>query len=153
MFNGSFSFRCSPFSFSCLDGTCIPLESVCNSVRNCLDFRDSSESSADENEILCEVNRKCETDLHQCNLGQGNGGGVKCISKDKLCDGIRDCEQGGSDESSVICNAESSPQGSRSSRHVLPMDNENNNKFQHCPPLHESDVYMYAIKIWKCYKY
>ncbi|OXA42944.1 Prothrombin [Folsomia candida] len=114
--------------FSCFDGTCIPLESVCNSVRNCLEDTDS-----DEHDVLCDINRTCGGDpsLHQCNLG---GGG--CISKQRICDGVRDCDQG-SDESPILCNREIIIAGSRSSRHIS-KDNSLPQQ-QHCPSIHESD--------------
>jgi hypothetical protein len=67
--------RCSPSSFSCSDGRCIPMDMVCDSVRHCL------ENGLDENEILCETNRKCDSvrlKSHQCSLAG------KCISKHQV---------------------------------------------------------------------
>lgn len=81
--------RCSPFSFSCSDGGCTSLEAVCDFVPNCVD-------ESDEEERFCQANNRCEGNTpHQCNLL-----GEKCISRDAVCDGRADCENGGDE---VVC--------------------------------------------------
>ena len=73
-------FRCSPDGFGCGNGTCIPLESVCNSVQDC-------ENGLDEESIFCNAQNHCSstTKAHQCGIGG------KCLGASQLCNGVSEC--------------------------------------------------------------
>ncbi|XP_017472792.1 PREDICTED: low-density lipoprotein receptor-related protein-like, partial [Rhagoletis zephyria] len=75
--------------FTCQNGDCIPIESVCDGTADCT-------RREDEDYNLC----TCSSDKWKCLRGGG------CIPKTQVCDGKRQCKDG-SDES--ICHFEPDP--------------------------------------------
>uniref|UniRef100_A0A1A9VWV6 Basement membrane-specific heparan sulfate proteoglycan core protein n=1 Tax=Glossina austeni TaxID=7395 RepID=A0A1A9VWV6_GLOAU len=70
--------------FMCENGACIPLESVCDGVRDCARYDDESYG-------LC----NCSSDKFKCVQGGG------CVPKTQVCDGKPQCRDG-SDEISCL---------------------------------------------------
>ncbi|KAI9589856.1 hypothetical protein GQX74_008024 [Glossina fuscipes] len=71
---------CLSMEFMCENGACIPLESVCDGVRDCARYDDESYG-------LC----NCSNDKFKCVQGGG------CVPKTQVCDGKPQCRDG-SDE-------------------------------------------------------
>ncbi|KAL9883895.1 terribly reduced optic lobes isoform 7-T9 [Glossina fuscipes fuscipes] len=78
---------CLSMEFMCENGACIPLESVCDGVRDCARYDDESYG-------LC----NCSNDKFKCVQGGG------CVPKTQVCDGKPQCRDG-SDEISCHFNS------------------------------------------------
>ncbi|CAG7720018.1 unnamed protein product [Allacma fusca] len=83
---------CSPDTFPCSDGKCIPLEQVCDGKSDCSE-------GEDEDPIYCQATKRCKSsNSYQCGL-EG-----KCISLDKIGDGKKDCPSGSDEDTSLVIN-------------------------------------------------
>ncbi|XP_050359445.1 modular serine protease-like [Nymphalis io] len=96
--------RCASDEFTCQDGGCVPLNSLCDGNRDCFDGADELSCDGILNPLQIEditLNRSkrqassCRKNQWQCRDGT-------CIGFDGKCDGIVDCPDG-SDETHALC--------------------------------------------------